>query len=280
MSAHLKISCPSEYDALKRVIVVSPTFMEIREIINEIQVTYAAENIDKTIAKTQHDGFIDTLRNEGIDVIQLEPHEQLNEQVFTRDIGFVIADTLFIANMDKAVRKPETALFKEWLTEEGITYVELDAYPIEGGDVIVDGKTIWIGISDRTGQEAIHELQEKLPDYEVHAIPIRDDILHLDCTFNLVDSSTALVYPDGIEKKALQQLKERYQFIEITDEEQFQLGTNVLSIGNKKIVSLPENSRINQALEKAGFSILEVAFSEIIKSGGSFRCCTLPLVRG
>lgn len=280
MPARRIVSCPSEYDKLKKVIVVPPTFMEIREIINEIQVNYATENIDKDIAKEQHDGFIQTLKGEGIEVIELDPDERLNEQVFTRDIGFTIDETLFIANMEKDLRKPETMLFKQWLNEQKIPYSELDASSIEGGDVIVDGKTVWIGISDRTGKEAAEELQKKLTDYEIHAVPIREDILHLDCTLNIIHPGTALIYPAGIEKKALQLLQERYQFIEITDEEQFQLGTNVLSIGNRKIISLPENKRINQVLKNAGFHVLEVAFSEIIKSGGSFRCCTLPLLRG
>ena len=38
--------------------------------------------------------------------------------------------------------------------------------------------------------------------------------------------------------------------IEITDDEQFQLGTNVLSIGNKTVISLPVNRHVNQELRK------------------------------
>jgi N-dimethylarginine dimethylaminohydrolase len=54
----------------------------------------------------------------------------------------------------------------------------------------------------------------------------------------------------------------------------------VLCIGNKKILSLPINKQVNQNLRNRGFEVIEVDISEIIKSGGSFRCCTLPILRG
>src|SRR5699024_863785 len=97
---------------------------------------------------------------------------------------------------------------------------------------------------------------------------------------NLLNSETALIYKDGIrDKQVLQKLENRYELIEVTKEEQFQMGTNVLSIGGHKVISLPENSRINTTLKEKGFHVIEVPFSEIIKSGGSFRCCSLPLLR-
>jgi len=270
----------NEYSTLKKVIVVSPTFMEIREVINEVQASYAAENIDKTVAVNQHEGFVRTLKDEGVNVIQLRPDENLNEQVFTRDIGFTVDRHLFVSNMEKDLRKPETERLKQWLRDQEIPYQQLTAAPIEGGDVIVDEQTLWIGISDRTNKDAAKELQEKLPDFEVNQIPIREDVLHLDCTFNLLNSETALIYKDGIrDKQVLQKLENRYELIEVTKEEQFQMGTNVLSIGNRKVISLPENSRINTTLKEKGFHVIEVPFSEIIKSGGSFRCCSLPLLR-
>src|SRR5699024_4245871 len=178
-----------------------PTFMEIREVINEVQASYAAENIDKTVAVNQHEGFVRTLKDEGVNVIQLRPDENLNEQVFTRDIGFTVDRHLFVSNMEKDLRKPETERLKQWLRDQEIPYQQLTAAPIEGGDVIVDEQTLWIGISDRTNKDAAKELQEKLPDFEVNQIPIREDVLHLDCTFNLLNSETALIYKDGIRDK-------------------------------------------------------------------------------
>jgi N-dimethylarginine dimethylaminohydrolase len=54
----------------------------------------------------------------------------------------------------------------------------------------------------------------------------------------------------------------------------------VLSIGNKKILSLPVNKQVNKQLRNRGFEVIEVDITERIKSGGSFRCCSLPFLRG
>jgi N-dimethylarginine dimethylaminohydrolase len=77
----------------------------------------------------------------------------------------------------------------------------------------------------------------------------------------------------------VKKLEQQYHLIDVSEEEQFTLATNVLSIGNKKIVALPLNKHTNQKIKEAGFSIIEVDLSEIIKSGGAFRCVTLPLYR-
>jgi len=276
---NLTISCKNEYGPLQTVIVVPPTFMEIKEVINEIQAQFKNENINKKIAEKQHTQFVHSLEAEGVTVISLETNPNLNEQVFTRDIGFTIGDQLLIANMARKVRKPETTVLTRFLADNQIAYRKLLSSPIEGGDIIVDNKKIWVGISDRTTIYACRELQNIFPDYQVTPITLRDDILHLDCTFNVLNENTALIYSQGIDQKSYQLLKATYNLINISDEEQFRLGTNVFSIGNKKIISLPENKRVNEELRNAGFTVIEVPFSEVIKSGGSFRCCTLPLLR-
>lgn len=42
---------------------------------------------------------------------------------------------------------------------------------IEGGDVIIDGDTVYVGISQRTDMSAIGQLEEALPEYTV--IPVQ-----------------------------------------------------------------------------------------------------------
>ncbi|GGM30009.1 hypothetical protein GCM10011351_15170 [Paraliobacillus quinghaiensis] len=273
------VLCNTEYDVLQKVIVCSPAHMKIGKIINETQKHYETENIDSEIATKQHDGFVQVLKEHDIEVMEVLPQSHLHEQVFTRDIGFCIGKTLFTAMMGDKIRLPEVGQLKEVLHEQGIEYKSFAQDSIEGGDVIVDGDKVWVGVSDRTTFEAIDALRALLPNYQVIELPIAERILHLDCAFNCISPELALVYPKAFTDLDLQKLKKHYQLIEVNDEEQFTLGTNVLSIGDKKIISLPENNEVNKQLRGLGFEVIEVEFNEIIKSGGSFRCCTLPLVR-
>lgn len=182
--------------------------------------------------------------------------------------------------MASEVREGEELVLQRWLEDEEISYYNIKRHRIEGGDVLIDQDRVYIGMSDRTNQAAIQHLQNLLYNrFDVIHIDFEDQYLHLDCVFNIVSKEVAFVYPKAINKEDMKKIYDRYEIIEISEEEQFTLGTNVLSIGNKKIISLPNNKKVNEELRKRGFDIIEVDISEIIKSGGSFRCCTLPIER-
>ncbi|WP_078546491.1 dimethylarginine dimethylaminohydrolase family protein [Litchfieldia alkalitelluris] len=276
---HVKTSCHSEYDHLFRVVLCKPEYMTIRDVINDTQKHFKNEGIHIEKALEQHDQFVKTLRNHGVDVILLDPLSKFPEQVFTRDIGFTLGETIFVADMAADIRKGEEDILKKWLETEGISYFNLIGDRIEGGDVIIDRKKVFIGVSDRTNRNAIEHIQRLLGEYEVIAVPFTEKYLHLDCVFNIISPTEALYYPGAFTEKEIQILGNHYELIEVTEDEQFTLGTNVLSIGNKKLFSLPVNKKVNNELKNRGYEVIEVDITEIIKSGGSFRCCTMPLLR-
>ncbi|GGE33181.1 hypothetical protein GCM10011391_09790 [Pullulanibacillus camelliae] len=275
-----KSYCFSEYDPLQQVIVCSPQHMTIRDVINDTQEHFLDEGINVGRAIQQHTAFINTLRQYGITVHLLPYYKKFPEQVFTRDIGFTIGPTIFVAEMASKVRQGEENILKEWLEDEAISYYNLIGERIEGGDVIVDKETIYIGLSQRTTRRAVEHLQTLLTQFKVIAIPFKARYLHLDCVFNVISPDVALVFPEALTQENMALFASKYELIEVTKEEQFTLGTNVLAIGNNRILSLPVNKQVNKALRARGFEVIEINLSEIIKSGGSFRCCTLPIIRG
>lgn len=271
--------CLSEYAELKRVVLCPPRYMEIKEVINDIQKEYAKENIDVEYAMEQHANFVKALNAHGVETILLEPSKQFPEQVFTRDIGFIIDDQVFISEMASTVRQGEERELQNWLAANNIPFHTISGTNAEGGDVMIDGNTVFIGISSRTSSAAARHLKAYLPNYEIIEIPLSHKYLHLDCVFNILSPQEALIFPEALSTESINLLAERYQLIHVEAAEQFTLGTNVLSIGNKHVFSLPQNKQVNQKLREYGFSVIEVDLSEIIKSGGSFRCCTMPIFR-
>ncbi|RDY88140.1 dimethylarginine dimethylaminohydrolase family protein [Bacillus amyloliquefaciens] len=274
-----KPACRSEYDALKTVILCRPEHMAIKDIINGTQKHFKQENIDISTALKQHNEFIDILKSHQIDVVLLPADPELPEQVFTRDIGFVLGETAFISSMAASVRQGEEKVFQHLLDDEKIPYTRISKANIEGGDVMIADGTVYAGLSERTDKAAVRELQEALPEMTVVPIPLKEDFLHLDCVFNMISETEALYCKNGLRQKEIDLLAERFEMIEVPEEEQFTLGPNILSIGNQTIISLPQHRHTNRELRKRGYKVIETEFSEIIKSGGSFRCCTLPLVR-
>ncbi|MBD7963699.1 dimethylarginine dimethylaminohydrolase family protein [Fictibacillus norfolkensis] len=273
------VNCDSEYGTLKKVIVCEPRYMKIDEIINETQRHFAKDNINMKRAMKQHQHFVDTMKANGVDVYKLPAMEKFPEQVFTRDIGFTIGETVFVSRMGSNIRDGEEKVLRNWLLEHQINLSLIEGDRIEGGDVIVHGDTVYIGVSGRTSEETIQELQSQLPHMNVVAVPFDPIYLHLDCVFNILSEKDALIYKHAFAEKDYQFLASKFNVIEVEKEEQFTMGTNVLSIGNKKVLSLPVNKNVNAALRERGYDVLEVDISEIIKSGGSFRCCSMPLYR-
>ncbi|MCM3744729.1 arginine deiminase family protein [Sporosarcina luteola] len=273
-----KTKCNTEYDSLKRVILCQPKFMAIEDIINDTQKAYADENIDVELAMKQHREFEKLLREHGVEVIKLPSSERFPEQVFTRDIGFTVGEEIFVSEMASDIRKGEEEALEEFLEDENISY-QTTIDRVEGGDVIVDRDKVYVGISSRTSDEAVRNLQRDLPKHKIIRVPFNEKYLHLDCVFNILSPEIGLIFPDALSADMVETLSNTYKLIEVSPEEQFTMGTNVLSIGGGKVFSLPQNEKVNTAMRAHGFEVIEVDFSEIIKSGGSFRCCSMPLER-
>ncbi|SDJ78823.1 dimethylarginine dimethylaminohydrolase family protein [Salimicrobium halophilum] len=273
------VGCTNEYGILKKAIVTPPSYMKITEAINETQKHYKDANIDREFALSQHRGFVRLLKENGVEVMELPAAPHLPEQVFTRDIAFVIGPHLVLGAMEESIRQGESAVLKQWLEFRSLPYEEPPEGSIEGGDVLVDGETIWIGRAKRTTTDAVEDLRRRFPEHRIEPLLLQEDILHLDCVFSILNEHTAIVYPPAFSEEGLRKIESRFETITVTDDERFYMGPNVLSLGNDTIVSLPLQKRLNSLLREKGFRVLEHDFSEIIKSGGSFRCCTLPLLR-
>ena len=150
---------------------------------------------------------------------------------------------------------------------------------LEGGDVLVDGNTIFVGISERTTIESVKYLKESLGnEYEVIPLYLKPKFLHLDVVFTIINPNLALIYKDGFEKSSLELLK-KYKMIELTEKEQFQLGTNVFVLDRKTIIVNSKHERIISEIKKHDLDVIEIDFSETAKDGGAFRCTTCPLER-
>lgn len=280
----------SETAPLRSVIVGYPdNFLQVDpEIINETQRQYyfgpdapTPEDVTR-----QLNGFIDVLVARGVDVQQPHPLPYLPDQMMTRDIGVVIGDTFVVTTMAAKSRRHEwrgySHLFEKFPEHVKVLFGPEDLV-IEGGDVIVDRGKVFVGIGQRTTLAGAAWLMQLVPEFEIVPINLNgldagEDVLHLDCSFLPVGDGYALIYPDGM-RDIPASLRETYELIEVTREEQQMLGTNVLSLSPDCVVSREDSTRINGELRARGIEVIELPYSEPPKTGGSFRCCTLPLHR-
>lgn len=286
----LQISVSSETAQLKSVIVgYADNFLQVApEIINETQKQYyfGADRPDPQLTATQVNHFADTLEALGVQVFRPKPLPYLPDQIMTRDIGVAIGNTLIITSMAAKSRRKEwraiSYLFDQISAECNI-FTAPEDFVLEGGDMIVDKNKLFIGIGQRTTRTGFDYLSDHFPELDIIPIPLAgladgEDVLHLDCSFCPIGRDHALIYPAGLQTVP-PEIRANYHLIEVTRAEQQRLGTNVFSVSPDTVISRPASARINAAMRDIGLNVIELPYSEPPKTGGSFRCSTLPLLR-
>jgi N-dimethylarginine dimethylaminohydrolase len=222
-------------------------------------------------------------------------------QIFSRDIGFVIEDKFIRANIlpdrDQEIKAIDYIL-DQIPNENKITLPE--ECHVEGGDVMPWNNYIFIGtysgedypdyITARTNINAVKAIQDLFPHKIVKSFELRksndnakENALHLDCCFQPVGKNKAIIHENGfLNEKDFNWLVEFFgkeNVFEITKEEMYQMNSNVFSISEDIIVSEQNFTRLNMWLLENGFTVEKVPYAEIAKQEGLLRCSTLPLVR-
>ena len=222
-------------------------------------------------------------------------------QIFSRDIAFVIDDKFIQANI-LPDREREYKAINHVITQvdkEKIIVLPEECH-IEGGDVMPWNDYIFVGtysgedysnfITARTNIEAVKALQDLFPNKIVKSFELRksntnpkENALHLDCCFQPIGKNKAILHKNGFliesEFEWLLNYFGKENVFEITKEEMYNMNSNVFSISEEVIISEQNFTRLNTWLRKNGFVVEEVPYSEIAKQEGLLRCSTMPLIR-
>ena len=236
------------------------------------------------------------------DVKVFRPEIVPNEnQIFTRDIAFVIDDIFVKANIlpDRDKELPAINYVMEQINPAKIVQPPEDVH-IEGGDVMLWNDYIFIGTykgkdypdikTARTNLQGVQFIKDLFPNKIVKefnlvksTVEARDNALHLDCCFQPVGTNKAIIYKDGFLDKAdyayLVELFGKENLFHITRDEMYNMNSNVFSIAPDVVVSERNFTRLNSWLRENGFTVEEIPYAEIAKQEGLLRCSTLPLLR-
>lgn len=274
-----RFSVFNEYTQLKEVIVCRPSNYSQVDPINEVEEHYLKNDPPtRNQLVAEHDQWTKILKELGVKVYYLDSVQGMPHQLFTRDVGFGIGENFFIANMAKAIRKKETDLLKQWLGENKISYQTIPNGLIEGGDVLVHHPYVFVGLSQRTNSAGIKSLTQLLGSYwKVVPIRLAPNVLHLDCVLAILNTNTIIWCPELIKSNHAFFKKTFPLRIEITREEYFHMGANVLSVDPSNILIEAKQLRLQKELKKHGIQIYPIDWLEIKKLGGLFRCASCPL---
>lgn len=222
-------------------------------------------------------------------------------QIFSRDIGFVIDDKFIKANI-LPDREREIEAIQHVINQIPATHVFRlpEEAHVEGGDVMPWGDYIFVGtysgedysdyITARTNKEAVHYLAQLFPKKKVVSFELRkhntdpkENALHLDCCFQPVGTDKAIIHKNGFLKEEeyewLVNLFGAENIFEIDKEEMYNMNSNIFSIAPDVVISERNFTRLNTWLRSHNITVEEVPYAQIAKQEGLLRCSTLPLLR-
>ena len=243
---------------------------DVSASINQCELTHLArEPIDLARARAQHRAYEDALERLGCRVVRLEPAPGLPDAVFVEDTAIVLDEVAVITRPGAESRRAETASVAIALGR----YRELRSIDapgtIDGGDVVVCGRRVFIGRSGRTNDDGIRQVRDILAPfgYSVVAVDIRG-CLHLKSAATCVSTDRLLVNPAWISPDQFPGV----ELLSIADSEPY--AANILQVGAGWIypASFP---RTRDLLERQGVSPVVVDVAEMAKAEGAVTCCSL-----
>jgi dimethylargininase len=249
--------------ALTRSVPVSIARCELTHV--------SREPIDHARACEQHAAYERALAGLGCRVERLPDLPDLPDSVFVEDTAVVLDEVAVIARPGAESRRREVpSVVTALRASRELVFVEPPG-TLDGGDVLVLGRTLYVGVSRRTNIEATRQLQQVLGPrgYTVTPVPVRE-CLHLKSAVTLASPDTVLINAAWVDST----LFGGCRAIEVDPSEP--MGANVLRLGEVTLCA-SAYPRTRARLEAEGVKTEALDVSEIAKAEGALTCCSLVL---
>ena len=209
----------------------------------------------------------------------------LPSSVFTRDSSFMTPWGAVITSIQTPPRRQDYSVVSEFYRNAGIPiwkWVTADHF--EGGDfVIVRPGTALLGFtgdrSTKAGAEQVAGwLREK--DWDAYIVPLGPQFVHMDAVVVMLEKDLALVCEDALPDYAIEWLDEqKIERLVVPYADCVKLGGNLVSLGNKRVLSMAHNVNVNAILEANGFEVHAVDYDMFALGGGGVHCSCHELHR-
>ncbi|PJN17714.1 amidinotransferase [Streptomyces sp. CB02120-2] len=253
-----------------------PTYFTVDYAINPWMNPAAATDTDLAIRQWQqlHDLYVEL----GHTVDLIPPQPDLPDMVYTANGATVIADRALVASFRHAERAAESKAFLDWFGAHGYEDIAMATHTNEGeGDYLLVGERMLAGSGFRT-TPAAHTEAERMFGLPVVGLTLVDPrFYHLDTALSVLDTDQIMYYPEAFSNESRQTLRTLYpEAILATDDDAEAFGLNAVSDG-RRVVLPAAATALADRLAEHGFEPIGMDLSELLKGGGSVKCCTLEL---
>jgi arginine dihydrolase len=276
--AELRVTASAGLDrtpSLRQYAMTPPTFFAVEYAINPwMDVTTP---VDVALACAQWEGLRRTYLRLGHRVDLIEPVPGLPDMVYAANGGFIAHDIAIVARFRFAERAGESRAYADWMSSRGYRTVSTRHINEGQGDLLRIGDMVLAGYGFRTDRRAHAEISAALRVPVVSLELVDPRFYHLDTAMAILDDHTIAFYPPAFSAAAQEQLRALFpDAIVVGSADAYVLGLNVVSDGLHVVLPAAATGFAAQ-LREAGFDPVGVDLSELLKGGGSVKCCTLEV---
>lgn len=240
---------------------------------------------DQEVARRQYNEVVQTYRDAGVTVHQLQPDPALPYQLFARDSSVMTPWGAVIMQMTKPFRRGEYAACLRFYLEAGIPiYDMVTAGNIEGGDFMVlkPGVAACGYSGDRSIAPAVEQMKGwfESEGWELKTYAFDPHFLHLDVQMGMLAEGLAAVCVEAVEPDMVTWLESHgIRIIEVNYHDAMRMGCNLVALGGERVVIPETNRKLIQACRAEGLTVFDPDCSMIDLGGGSLHCMCQALRR-
>jgi N-dimethylarginine dimethylaminohydrolase len=261
--------------SVRRYAMTPPEYFAVEYAINPWMDVTTPVDVDRALA--QWEGLRQTYLRLGHHVDVIEPVAGLPDMVYAANGGFVARDIAIVARFKFAERAGESRAYAKWMSSLGYRPMSTRHINEGQGDLLKVGDTVLAGSGFRTDRRAHAEIAALLGMPVVTLELLDPRFYHLDTALAVLDDDTIAYYPPAFSEAAQQQLRALFpDAIVVGSADAYVLGLNVVSDGLHVVLPSAATGLAAQ-LREAGFEPIGVDLSELLKGGGSVKCCTLEV---
>jgi dimethylargininase len=227
------------------------------------------ERIDVALAKKQHAKYCKTLQELGLKLIWVKGDDTLPDSCFVEDTAIIIGEKAIICNMKVKSRAQEIIEVAKVLEKLKETYYIKPPATIDGGDVLKIENKIFVGISERTNIQAVHQLRKILKRSDIEIVPVKvQNVLHLKSACTYLGNNYVILSKGHFDMNILRE----YEKIVVPGGEEY--AADCLAIDGT-ILMAKGYPKTKRRIEAAGFSVKELETSEFRKGEGALTCLSI-----
>jgi N-dimethylarginine dimethylaminohydrolase len=260
---------------LRHYAMTAPTFFAVEYAINPWM--DPTTPVDTHRALAQWETLRQTYKELGHTVETIEPVGGLPDMVYAANGGLLVRGTAVVARFTHPQRAGEAAAYAEWMARHGYQPKQTRHRNEGQGDLLVVGPIILAGHGFRTDHRAHDEIARlvRMPIVSLELVDPR--FYHLDTALAVLDNTTIAFHPPAFSAASQTRLRELFpDAIEVGAADANVLGLNAVSDGRHVLLPAAAAGFAAQ-LESAGFEPIGIDLSELLKGGGSIKCCTLEV---